>query len=192
MALETSISSENTHMAKTNAINSIVEQWKVGLDKLKSWITSTMAKVWLVWILTFWATEAVGQSKDVALGGTKSPAWQVDKKTVWEDPIKDSVEYKKERERLLKEWEEVMKLKAINEKRSDQRELLLWPMNFFNRIQEKQWGVITERDGKFARNWLRIIEETEWLPELMPLAEWSKKILQYIASQAPQPVITKN
>jgi len=93
--------------------------------------------------------------------------------------VSDSISYKTERQALLKRWEEVQKLKLINEIWEEESEMLMGPINFLKRI-EKTGEKATERDKKFARAGISIIDKREWLPELRPLALKSRQLLAFI------------
>lgn len=200
MALEHSTSPIDNEMAKQNAITEVVSSDQSKLNQLSSWISATAAKATLVTVLTFSAPAAFSQTTDIAKNDKNQPA-QTIKPTLdtaknavlkqAEEPIKDSVQYKAEREKLLKEWEELKKKEEYINTANEQLEMLSWPLNFFNKVQER-WGVFTERDGKFARAWIAIIDKTEWLPIAKSLAAKARRLLVYISSQAPEQVITMN
>jgi hypothetical protein len=117
MALESSTSLLDTDMEKTNAISKIVWDGKESLKKLGSWISTNTAKATLFTALTFWNPNNMMAQKswDVVKNDPKKEIKNTVKPTidtskidilkVWNDPIKDSLEYKAEREKLLKRWE---------------------------------------------------------------------------------------
>lgn len=207
MQLETSTSSLDTQMAKENAIKQVVTSGKESLNQLGSWITANAAKATLFTALTFTAPAAFWQKADIAKNEVKSwetykPVNSIDtaKNTVkiGDEPIKDSVEYKKERERLLKRWEEVQKELARSEKELEQAELakeqsikIWWPLDVFLKMKQ-EWREISAQDVIWANGRIKSFRRTEWLPEYKEMAEKTIKILEFIAANWPQQVITKN
>lgn len=200
MQLETSTSSLDTQMAKENAIKQVVTSGKESLNQLVSWITANAAKATLFTALTFTAPAAFWQKADVAKNDIKT--WESYKPVttdtlkntvkIGDEPIKDSVEYKTERDKRITEWKKVLEKKEKNKQLEEQIEMLSWPSNFFERIEKQQWWILTERDWKYARAWIAIIDKRERLTEVKELVIRARKILVYISSQAPQQVITKN
>lgn len=195
MQLEHSTSSLDTQMAKENAVKQVVTSGKNALSQLSSWIQVNAAKATLLTTLTLTTPAIFSQTTDVAKNDNKpkieNPMNSNTVKT-GEEPIKDSAEYKAETQKVSKEWNELKKRIENNNNILDQLEMIQWPINFFKRIEEKQWWVVTERDGKYARAGIAIIDKTEWLPDLKSMAEKARRILVYISSLAPQQAITMN
>lgn len=92
--------------------------------------------------------------------------------STFQKPIKDSNEYKVEVGKLI---ERIKK----NEVTLDELDMIQGPVNFYKRI-EKQGGKATERDKKFAKAGIQIIDKREWQPDLKEMALKARRILVFI------------
>ena len=110
------------------------------------------------------------------------------------DSIKNKAEYNAEYQKLVERWEKLNKeekaIDAHHALRKEQSDMLMWSVKFLNRIQSQN-GVVTEADVRMAKWSLRVIANTQRLPELQWLVLSAKRIYEYLASQTTQ-AFTRN
>ncbi len=201
MALESSISSPDNTMAKELAINEAVK----GATTAETWLKTKILK-WLaaLWIVTAFSVPANAQEGWVAKNSDKFPQGVTkkyeapvakDTNTVGtykiEEPIKDSVEYKKTYDKLSQQCEELQKKLADHEKFNEQMDMIAWPRKFLEKAMQ-QGDVFTEKHYQYAMLRKEIRARTQRLPEVQPLVDLSVKLLDYIIAKSPHPSIVKN